>query len=544
MARRRFRGTIACAGGANADALKGTKHYLSRESVQRLMQRINQNGNIPMCMEHEKSHSIGRVLAAHLDSQNNLVCEFEIDDPLAHQLIDFDDPRFGWKGLSLSHVAGADHPVEVSLCVGQSGKRPDTRITHEWKDTSTVTNPENHKGEHGPEYGTLINASTLDDCPPSSLSSSSMSGPTPFHPPPNGVAPTSSSVTPSSISSPPNSSSFSSPPNGQWAPMDPRSSSSSSPSSAEDDIPLIDFATATREQLVEQSREILKTNMPERKKTNMMMMIKTLMDQRDERDNQLLQEKQRSDEIARRSEEMTRRSEEMTRKQVDTLKIALQKIAKANQLTNSKDLTNTDMPLAADVQKDLHNLAESGGLNAIAQSPALFGEIVKASSMAEETAQERVRMMQQQREQEQQQQKAEKQMQVYGRDHGTSVRIWEEMNNNNNNRLQHNQAVGQYSLPSSSSSSSASWPYPNLTQQQQQQQPPGQVVNASSMSDANAPPRHRMVSAYRNLGPLALIAEQTFSDPKNQSQFEFEARGNGLKYPPIMLEESNKRQRY
>jgi hypothetical protein len=174
---RRFRGTVACRLSNEPlppDASQRDKHYhLARTTAERLIRRINQQ-RIPMCLEHDESNPIGFVVGSHLDQDANMVCDFVIEDEIANDLIDLNDPQLGLRGLSLSHYPESDEPVELSLCLGTKGARVGSRITHEiLPGTKSDTNTALHKASPRP-YGSIIRASELLSSLPSMSKSLTM----------------------------------------------------------------------------------------------------------------------------------------------------------------------------------------------------------------------------------------------------------------------------------------------------------------------------------------------------------------------------------
>jgi len=139
MAPSRFRGTIACNltdslsfhGEANTRA---KQLELTLANARNIARKIKAR-KIPLAIEHNKDHTVGTVTDAFIDGSNNLVCEIEVDDAYTQGLID----SGAWSGLSLSHYREIDEPLEVSLCLGNTGARDGTRLTHDLNSTCDKT---------------------------------------------------------------------------------------------------------------------------------------------------------------------------------------------------------------------------------------------------------------------------------------------------------------------------------------------------------------------------------------------------------------------
>lgn len=138
MAPRRFRCTLACACPVSASFTgppvgRKQKLELTRDNARKIVAYFKHKGSrIPLGIEHEKGHEVGTVDHMEMDDNQNLKCNFTVNDYATNALID----SKGWDGVSLSHWPDTNEPIEVSLCMGNTGARKNTRITEELRNTN------------------------------------------------------------------------------------------------------------------------------------------------------------------------------------------------------------------------------------------------------------------------------------------------------------------------------------------------------------------------------------------------------------------------
>ena len=417
MSPRRFRGTIACE-VPHRRTFHGDPQTreqvleLPRDSALKIVDRINQK-RLPLRMEHEKSHHIGHVIAAHLDEKQNLVCDFEIEDELAQQLIDLDHPVLGWRGLSLSHNVDTGEPMEVSLCAGKSGARPGTCIT-----TELQTNNENHKA--APEYGTIIQASELSFQ---------------FIPP---VVSDMSSMT-FVRDTPPAATYSQSPAANQLLHSDFQPAAAQKQQQApppqqqqQQEQPEFDWNNASEAELVALFKSIPSSNLAEEQKIRMIKALGTLYS-RAVNGRELQQQQRLLEEKNANLAKDAQMHKERVKQQVKTLQIALSKWGK---------LMGRD-PMTADDEKELETLAANGGLDALGAS-RFVPKLIEASEASIQLALDTRQQLQQQQQQQQQQQPHPVHSSI-----SKSLAAFEELLNRNRSQLAQEQTRGGYSLPTS-----------------------------------------------------------------------------------------------
>jgi hypothetical protein len=493
---RRFRGTIAC---AIRDSDPSDANYLSPESADRVERWANDPASpyrIPICMEHNKETSGGYIIrgSCSRDEKDNLDVAFEVDNPFALQCIDFKHTRLQWGGLSLSRIPGPDIPVEVSLCVGDSGKRPGTRITHEWNYAESKWEP--HKTERDLQGGSI----TIEDS--SALSSSSDSVMSQNL---SNVAPPS---TQNNNTSTPNSLPFGQQQQQQQQQTPPPPQQQET---QDGDFEMPDLGKMTEEELVKANRDyVLSSNIPKQGKA---LIAATIA--------QLIQSKQ----------EHRAKMEAQRKHDVETMKTVFDKMAQSEQKARERRLASrgnmlNGTPPASETNPSHMELvcaaaaraAQSGRIESFMLDPVLRQTIESCSNLLEEA------LFHPQQQQQQQQQQPPR------------LNVWDDAFNksftNHAGKMQDNQTTSGYAPPSSYTDPTMGSYYNNQQQQQQQQQHQQQPIKTEDSSglsgggsrytDSLATKLSSVNSKYS--GSQAAIFANLMRDPKHKAAFDQECQ--------------------